>query len=227
VVRLKFRTESRKNRGTRWDSCQIVSGAALAANRDFPPFAVQRIHEFRGGNPLRRTTRDTSKGDSDMMRQFATLALVLSMIGGAMSARAANVNEDESKAVRAANDKFYSALNVMFTGELAPMQDVWSHESDVTYMGPGGGISTGWKDVLADWQAQAAKKLGGQVQAKDVHITVGQDMAVVSNLEVGQNFDADGNPEQVEIRATNLFRKEGGQWKMIGHHTDLLPFLKN
>jgi len=30
----------------------------------------------------------------------------------------------------------------------------------------------------------------------------------------------------VSIRATNVFRKEGGQWKMIGHHTDLLPFPK-
>jgi hypothetical protein len=25
------------------------------------------------------------------------------------------------------------------------------------------------------------------------------------------------------IRATNIFRKEDGQWKMIGHHVDLLP----
>jgi ketosteroid isomerase-like protein len=31
---------------------------------------------------------------------------------------------------------------------------------------------------------------------------------------------------QVSIRATNLFRKENGAWKMIGHHTDLLPFLE-
>jgi hypothetical protein len=29
----------------------------------------------------------------------------------------------------------------------------------------------------------------------------------------------------VSIRATNLFRKEDGSWKMIGHQTDLLPFL--
>ena len=35
----------------------------------------------------------------------------------------------------------------------------------------------------------------------------------------------DGKPQAVSIRATNLFRKEDGTWKMIGHHTDLLPFL--
>jgi ketosteroid isomerase-like protein len=44
-------------------------------------------------------------------------------------------------------------------------------------------------------------------------------------VEVGDNV-VDGKPQQVSIRATNTFRKENGQWKMIGHHTDLLPFLQ-
>jgi ketosteroid isomerase-like protein len=34
-----------------------------------------------------------------------------------------------------------------------------------------------------------------------------------------------GQPQTVTIRATNIFRRENGQWKMIGHHTDLLTFL--
>jgi ketosteroid isomerase-like protein len=43
---------------------------------------------------------------------------------------------------------------------------------------------------------------------------------------VGSNLNAQGEPMKVSIRATNIFRKENGQWKMIGHHTDLLPFLE-
>jgi len=35
----------------------------------------------------------------------------------------------------------------------------------------------------------------------------------------------DGKAEKVMLRATNVFRKENEQWKMIGHHTDTLPFL--
>ena len=54
---------------------------------------------------------------------------------------------------------------------------------------------------------------------------MGQDLAIVGCLEIGHNVDAEGNPEKVEIRATNLFRKENGEWKMIGHHTDMLLFL--
>jgi ketosteroid isomerase-like protein len=45
--------------------------------------------------------------------------------------------------------------------------------------------------------------------------------------KLGAHPDADGKEQKVMIRATNLFRKEGGDWKMIGHHTDLLPHLQN
>jgi ketosteroid isomerase-like protein len=60
-----------------------------------------------------------------------------------------------------------------------------------------------------------------------MEITVGQDLAITHNFEVGENYDKDGNLQKVSIRATNMFRKEDGQWKMIGHHTDLLPYLEN
>ena len=45
--------------------------------------------------------------------------------------------------VREAVAQFYVALNVLFTGEMKPMNDVWSHADDVTYMGPAGGFWDG------------------------------------------------------------------------------------
>lgn len=79
--------------------------------------------------------------------------------------------------------------------------------------------------MLADWQAQAALKLGGKVEPQEIRITASRELAVVSNIEAGQNT-VDGKTQTVTIRATNVFRKEGGKWKMIGHHTDLLPYLQ-
>ncbi|MHC4850946.1 MAG: PAS domain-containing protein, partial [Planctomycetota bacterium] len=66
--------------------------------------------------------------------------------------------------VRAATDQFYVALNRMFTGDLAPMNAIWSHANDVTYMGPVGGFQVGWDAVRKGWEAQAAMKLGGNVE---------------------------------------------------------------
>ena len=141
-------------------------------------------------------------------------------------AKLALAAETDEKAVGNAAAQFYAALNEMFTGELGPMTKVWSHADDVTYMGPGGGFQVGWNDVLKNWEAQAAMKLGGKVEPADMRITVGADLAIVSNYEKGENTNAKGEPQKVSIRATNLFRKENGAWKMIGHHTDLLPYLE-
>jgi ketosteroid isomerase-like protein len=136
------------------------------------------------------------------------------------------VEKSDKQAVKAAAMQFYAALNAMFTGDIAPMKTVWSHAADVTYMGPSGGFQVGWKSVLASWESQAALKLGGHVDPKQMVISAGSDLAVTSNLEVGRNKNAAGREETVSIRATNVFRKENGAWKMIGHHTDLLPYLK-
>lgn len=136
-------------------------------------------------------------------------------------------SSSETQAVAHAADGFYKALNQMFTGDLTLMTQVWSHADDVTYMGPGGGFQTGWVAVLADFEKQARMKLGGKVSPAEVHITAGSNIAVVSNYERGENSNAGGKPQTVSLRATSLFRKENGVWKMIGHHTDTLPYLKN
>ncbi|MBI1882836.1 MAG: nuclear transport factor 2 family protein [Chlamydiae bacterium] len=142
------------------------------------------------------------------------------------STRLGHTSEDKKTAVLKAAEQFYVALNALFTGEVAPMKEVWSHAEDVTYMGPGGGFQIGWTQVLASWEEQAAMKLGGKVTPDRMQITIGKDIALTHNYEIGENVDKDGNTKKVSIRATNVFRKEGGLWKMIGHHTDLLPYLE-
>ena len=71
----------------------------------------------------------------------------------------------------------------------------------------------------------AALKLGGKVEAVDIRVFTGHDIAITQNYEKGENKDPDGKAISVSIRATNIFRKEAGEWKMISHQTDLLPYL--
>ena len=133
--------------------------------------------------------------------------------------------DPKSDAVLAANAQFYAALNKLFTGDVSSMTEVWSHADDVTYMGPTGGYDHGWAAVSKDWQGQAALKLGGRVEPADVRVIVGRTVAVVTDSEVGENTNAQGKIEQVRLRATNSYRMENGVWKMVGHHTDPLPYL--
>lgn len=159
-------------------------------------------------------------------KRMLWISLILLAVAGFSCSKTKPASEDDGKAVMDAVGRFYAALNSMFTGDLEQMKEVWSHADDVTYMGPGGGFQVGWSRVLEDWEAQAALKLGGKVEAVDMRVTVGRDIAVASNYENGVNTNAKGEVQKVSIRATNIFRKEDGKWKMIGHHTDLLPYLE-
>jgi uncharacterized protein (TIGR02246 family) len=133
--------------------------------------------------------------------------------------------DSDEQVVREAAARFYDALNAMFGGDAAPMAAVWSHADDVIYMGPDGGFRSGWAEVLAAWQAQAAMKLGGEVKPDGLRVTLGRDIAATHSLVRGHNFDAHGTRHEVAIRDTNLFRKEDGAWKMIACHSDALPFI--
>jgi ketosteroid isomerase-like protein len=139
----------------------------------------------------------------------------------------AHASQHGEKAIREAAGGFYKALNALFKGNPDPMDEVWSHAEDVTYMGPDGVFQLGWPQVSEDWKKQAAKKLGGNVKPAEMHIIASQEIAVVQNYEKGINTNARGKQAKVSIRATNIFRKERGKWKMISHHTDLLPYLKD
>ena len=154
------------------------------------------------------------------------MVLAVMVLAAGCNASAPKNASNDTKGVEEATGKFYASLNAMFKGDAAPMQAVWSHANDVTYMGPGGGILTGWDEIRAIWESQAALKLGGKIEPAETRVNIGDNLAIVQCYERGDNVDAEGQPVQVSIRATNVFRKENGQWKMIGHHTDLLPFLE-
>jgi ketosteroid isomerase-like protein len=154
---------------------------------------------------------------------WCSLVVVLIISASSAGLNAASAN-DEADVTQAAN-QFYVALNTMFKGEIEPMLDLWSHEEDITYLGPVGDYLVGWTAIEKSWRTQAALKLGGEVLPIKMHVIVGSDIAVVTDIEDGENTGPDGKPQNVKIRATTTLRKENGVWKIIGHHTDLLPFL--
>jgi ketosteroid isomerase-like protein len=158
------------------------------------------------------------------MMKYTMLTVLALAVAGIAQVEVARAAGNDDSAVRQANDAFYAALNAMFQGEIAPMDAVWSHADDVTYMGPDGKFTVGWDAVSDGWKQQAGLKLGGEIRTEGVYTKVGQDLATVECFEIGENL-VNGKATPVSIRATNVYRKENGQWKMIGHHTDTLPFL--
>ena len=134
-------------------------------------------------------------------------------------------NKNNLNEIKAITDQFYQALNTLFIGNATPMKAIWAHSDDAAYMGPDGGVKRGWEAISAVWDFQANARLGGEVIPDHDQIIAGEDLAITTNFEVGENKNAEIGFQKVSIRATNVFRKESGVWKMISHHTDLLPFL--
>lgn len=124
-----------------------------------------------------------------------------------------------------ANDRFYEALSAMFEGDLSVMQALWSHGDDVSLQGPFGERLDGWEAVEAHFREESAMELAGRVHCRNARLSIGTDMAYVTCTEVGENMTVAGKPVVVDHRATNVFRLEDGQWKMVHHHTDLAPAL--
>ena len=130
--------------------------------------------------------------------------------------------EDE---IQQASEQFYEALNRMLNGDPEPMMEVWSHGSDVATMHPLGGRETGWEEVRANWEQVAQAFSDGQVSLEDlVVVPLSEDVAYTLGTEHGQ---ATLGEESVSIdwRVTNIYRREGGGWKMVHHHTDVSPAL--
>lgn len=157
------------------------------------------------------------------MKSRSFVILMAIAAAGVISSR--GVEAADAADVAAANTAFYAALNKIFVGDVEPMREVWSHADDISYMGPNGRFEIGWADVSKDWDRQAALKLGGHVEPVETHAVVGDVLAVISNYEQGENTNAKDKTERVRLRATNVYRLEQGKWKMVGHHTDLLPYL--
>jgi len=127
--------------------------------------------------------------------------------------------EDE---VRKASDQFYAALNSMSSGDAGPMSDVWSHSADVTTMHPLGGREVGWDEVAGPWGQVAQLASGGHIELTDQLIRATGDMAYEVGVEKGQVTLA-GRPISINDRVTNVYRREGGTWKVVHHHTDESP----
>ncbi|GJM16678.1 MAG: hypothetical protein DHS20C13_20050 [Thermodesulfobacteriota bacterium] len=128
--------------------------------------------------------------------------------------------------LKEAINKFYIAHNEIFVGNLAPMEEVWSHSDDVTYMSPIGGILVGYEAAIDSWRKQAELNLGGHVDPVEMSIVEGENIGVCYNYIRGTNHVLNGKEVHPNIRATTVYRKENGAWKVISHHTDLMHWLE-
>src|ERR671912_441978 len=126
--------------------------------------------------------------------------------------------EDE---VRQASEQFYAALNsTLDGGDSGPMEQIWSHGSDVSAMHPPGGRILGWEEVRDSWEQAAQAFFGGQVTLDEmVVVPITEDVVYTLGTEHGQGRIGE-ETVGIDHRVTNIYRREADGWKIVHHHTD-------
>jgi ketosteroid isomerase-like protein len=102
-----------------------------------------------------------------------------------------------------------------------------SHRNDATILGAFGGYGEkGWDAVGAryDWASSQYKGGGATLKVEYINIGVSGDLGFTVAIErqAGARVGDQQNPTRRALRATQIFRKEDGAWKLLHRHADPL-----
>ena len=127
--------------------------------------------------------------------------------------------------VRAASGRFYTALNSAVNGDAGPIAAICSQGADASTMHPIGGRQVGWDEVWGAWRQVAAVASAGKVTLTDQLIRIIGDAAYELGTE-DATMTVGGQAMQAKVRVTNIYRREGGAWKLVHHHADAAPAMQ-
>ena len=118
------------------------------------------------------------------------------------------------KAVAEANARFYRAFEAL---DLAAMDAVWAHEDTVKCVHPGWPLLSGWEAVRESWETIFTNTEEMRFTLSNVSAVVGGHQAWVTCTE-NILSDVAGRVTVTAILATNLFERDGADWRLVHHH---------
>lgn len=111
----------------------------------------------------------------------------------------------------------------LLQGNAGPLKELYSHSGDITVLGGFGGFEQGWNEVQPRLDWAAAQFAGGSYERKTVSMVEGTDLAYTVSIEVNRVREAGKSEEiQLDLRVTQIFRREGSQWRLVHRHADPL-----
>jgi ketosteroid isomerase-like protein len=117
-------------------------------------------------------------------------------------------------------EAFYRAVGSMFAGDLKPMERLWSRSPDVTLLTPFGGRLEGWTEVRAQLLEMSKFNIEGRIEPTDILTRVVGDVGYSVSRLRAENMIVGDKTFSCDHRATLIFRREEGLWKVIHHHVD-------
>jgi hypothetical protein len=117
---------------------------------------------------------------------------------------------------------FYQALLQVMHANTAPMLALWSEQDDVTYSDPNGHPHQGRDGLVAYWQraVQLNSDTPGSVEFQAELIMMQRSESMICTF-MAEQIQMRQNDQILRLKAlaTNIYRYEGQQWRMIHRHS--------
>ena len=115
----------------------------------------------------------------------------------------------------------HKALSRQSQGRPAPLLELWSRADDVTIMAAIGGYQVGF-DAVSDLLSAASKTQSFDSWSAENLVTyVADDLGFSVELEHYGRV-VDGEDQGMTLRATQIYRREDGRWRIVHRHGDIL-----
>lgn len=125
-------------------------------------------------------------------------------------------------ALERAVEQSHAALAAIIVGDVGGYARLYSERDDVTIGNPFGPFASGRHRVIATGEAAAGRYRDGEILGFELVAShVGEDLACVVEVErfKAKVGDADALAP-VALRATSVFRREDGAWRLVHRHAD-------
>ncbi|HXJ65931.1 MAG TPA: nuclear transport factor 2 family protein [Actinomycetota bacterium] len=119
-------------------------------------------------------------------------------------------------------DNDHRALDALVRGDPEPKKQLFSRRDDVTLANPLGPPARGWSQLEATLERAVAQlRDGGPIRFERISEYATQDLAYIVEFERwrGRVGGVD-HVVSMALRATTVFRREGGEWRIAHRHAD-------
>jgi ketosteroid isomerase-like protein len=116
-----------------------------------------------------------------------------------------------------------AAERAMHDGDAEPRSATWSHADPVSLYGAWLPVRTGWADVSEAFKRVAAQFSDShEYRFEVVAAGASGDLAYTIGFE-HNTVSVNGEPKTYTLRATHVYRREDGEWKIVHRHADRPP----